>query len=42
MMDGICFTKEVAILGVAVLEEVCHCRGGLGEPPPSYMEASLF
>ena len=28
--------------GVALLKEVCHCGGGLGDPPPSPMGASLL
>ena len=28
--------------GVALLEEVCHCGGGLRDPPPSCLEDSLL
>jgi hypothetical protein len=29
-------------IGVAFLEKVCHCRGGLTDPPLSYLEDSLL
>jgi hypothetical protein len=28
--------------GMALLEEVCHCGGGLIDPPPSCLDASLL
>ncbi len=35
-MVCICSAQGVALLeGVTLLEEVCHCGGGLGDPPPS-------
>jgi len=37
-------TQGLALLeGVALLEEVCHCGGGLGDPPPNCLRMlSLF
>ena len=29
-------------LGVALLEEVCHREGELGDPPPNCLETSLL
>jgi hypothetical protein len=28
--------------GVVLLEEVCQCESGLGDPPPSCLCSSLF
>jgi len=46
----ICLAQEVALLGgvalfgvgVAMLEEVCHCGGGQWAPSPSHMGTSLL
>ena len=39
----ICLTQGVALLGgVALLEEVCHCWGGLWDLPPSFLEVSFL
>jgi hypothetical protein len=39
----ICLAQGVALLGgVAWLEEVSHIGGGLGDPPPNCLEASLL
>jgi hypothetical protein len=39
----ICLAQEVAQLGgVALLEEVCHCVGGLWDPPPSCLETVVW
>jgi len=36
VMVYICMAQGVALLeGVTLLEEVCHCEGGLGDPLPS-------
>jgi len=44
VMVCICSFQGVSLLeGVALLEEVCHCGGGLGDPPPSFLRMlSLF
>jgi hypothetical protein len=28
--------------GVALLEDICHCGGGHGDPPPSCLTDSVF
>jgi hypothetical protein len=39
----ICLAQEVTLLGgVALLEEVCHCRRGLSDPHPSCLEVSIL
>lgn len=43
VMVCICLVQGVALLaGVALLQEVCHCGGGLGDPLPSCLEGSLL
>jgi len=44
MMVFICLAQGVALLeGMALLEEVCHCGGGIGDPHPSCLGLfSLF
>jgi len=40
VMVCICLAQGVAPSeGVALLEEVCHCGSGLGDLPPSCLEA---
>ena len=42
MVIWTCLAQGMALLGVALMERVCHCWGGLLDPPPSCLEASLL
>ena len=37
-----CWSRRSLVgVGVAFLEELCHCEDGLYDPPPSYLEDSF-
>jgi hypothetical protein len=42
VMVCMCSAQGVALLGVALLEEVCHWGRGLEYPHPSCLDASLL
>jgi hypothetical protein len=33
--------RRCELVGVTFLEEVCHCGGRLGDPPPTFLETVI-